>query len=93
MKEGAYLINAGRGPLVDEKALVQALRENRIAGAGLDVYENEPNLAAGLPELNNVVLLPHIGSATTHTRRQMAALAVANARAILEGKEPITPVS
>ncbi len=88
MKEGAYLINAGRGPLVDEKALVQALRENWIAGAGLDVYENEPNLAAGLPELNNVVLLPHIGSATMATRAKIAVMAANNLVAGLKGEVP-----
>ena len=74
--------------MVDEKALVQALRENRIAGAGLDVYENEPNLAAGLPELNNVVLLPHIGSATMATRAKIAVMAVNNLVAGLKGEVP-----
>ena len=88
MKEGAYLINAGRGPLVDEKVLVQALRENWIAAAGLDVYENEPNLAAGLPELNNVVLLPHIGSATMATRAKIAVMAANNLVAGLKGEVP-----
>jgi len=86
MKEGAYLINAGRGPLVDEKALVQALRENWIAGAGLDVYENEPKLAAGLYELNNAVLLPHIGSATMATRAKIAVMAANNLVAGLKGE-------
>ncbi len=88
MKKGAYLINAGRGPLVDEKVLVQALRENWIAGAGLDVFENEPRLAPGLTELNNTVLLPHLGSATMATRAKMAVVAADNLLAGLKGEVP-----
>jgi glyoxylate reductase len=88
MKPGAYLINVARGPAVDEKALVEALRAGRIAGAGLDVYENEPALAPGLVELENVVLLPHVGSATLETRVKMASLAAENLRAGLEGRVP-----
>jgi glyoxylate reductase len=86
MKPTAFLINAARGPVVDEAALVNALREGRIAGAGFDVYEREPELSAGLRELNQVVLLPHLGSATTETRIKMGLLCVENVLAVLEGK-------
>lgn len=89
MKPTAILINTSRGPVVDEKALVSALRKGRIAGAGLDVYEKEPKLTAGLSQLENVVLLPHIGSATQDTREQMALVAARNAIAMAEGKEPL----
>jgi glyoxylate reductase len=92
MKPTAILINAGRGPIVDEAALVEALRAGRIAGAGLDVYEREPELAAGLAELDNVVLMPHVGSATTETRGAMVRLAAENIAAVLAGDEPVTPV-
>ncbi len=88
MKPTAYLINTARGPVVDETALVQALQEGRIAGAGLDVYENEPDLAPGLAELENTVLLPHIGSATIETRTRMAELAAENLLAGLRGRKP-----
>lgn len=88
MKPEAYLINTARGPVVDELALLSALQEKAIAGAGLDVYENEPNLTAGLTALENVVLLPHMGSATEGTRRAMGAIAVENMAAGLEGKQP-----
>ena len=88
MKPTAYLINAARGPVVDEKALVKALQSGTIAGAGLDVYENEPALEPGLVELENVVLLPHVGSATLETRLRMASLAAENLRAGLEGRVP-----
>ena len=88
MKPTAYLINASRGPVVDEKALVEALRTKKIAGAGLDVYENEPALTAGLADLDNVVLLPHVGSATLETRTAMAVLAAEN---LLDGLQGITP--
>ena len=71
MKQGAYLINTGRGSLIDEAALVEALKAGHLGGAGLDVYEREPELAAGLADLANVTLLPHIGSATTETRAAM----------------------
>jgi glyoxylate reductase len=74
--------------VVDEAALVRALRERRIAGAGLDVFENEPKLAEGLAELDNVVVLPHIGSATHETRRRMAIMAAENLIAWFAGKRP-----
>ncbi len=86
MKPTAYLINAARGPVVDEAALVKALQEHRLAGAGLDVYENEPELSPGLRELTQVVLLPHLGSATTETRIRMGLMCVENVLAVLEGK-------
>lgn len=88
MKPSAYLINTSRGPVVDEKALVQALEEHRIGGAGLDVYENEPKLAPGLAEQDRTVLLPHIGSATIETRTRMAVLAADNLLAGLRGGRP-----
>lgn len=88
MKTSAYLINTTRGPVVDEKALVKALKDKKIAGAGLDVYEDEPLLSPGLIELDNVVLLPHIGSATIETRSKMAMMAVENAIAIWQHKKP-----
>jgi glyoxylate reductase len=93
MKNTAYLINASRGPVVDEAALVQALREGWIAGAGLDVFEEEPNVHPGLFGLANVVLSPHIGSASHDTRLKMAALAIDNCLAVLEGRTPPTPVN
>jgi glyoxylate reductase len=93
MKEGSYLINTARGPLVDEAALVEALRAGQLAGAGLDVYEREPELHPGLLELPNVTLLPHIGSATVETRTRMAVLAARNVRAVLTGEPPLTPVT
>ncbi len=93
MKKTAYLINASRGPVVDEAALVQALQEGWIAGAGLDVFENEPQVHPGLIGLQNVVLAPHIASASHDTRRKMATLAVENCLAVLEGKTPPTPVN
>ncbi|MDD2671415.1 MAG: D-glycerate dehydrogenase [Syntrophales bacterium] len=88
MKPTSYLINTSRGPVVDEKALVQALRGRKIEGAGLDVYENEPALAPGLAELENVTLLPHVGSGTLETRVRMASLAVENLLAGLNGESP-----
>ncbi|MGH7316468.1 MAG: 2-hydroxyacid dehydrogenase [Candidatus Rokuibacteriota bacterium] len=93
MKKTAYLINAARGPVVDEAALVQALKEGRIAGAGLDVFEEEPKVHPGLLGLPNVVLAPHIASASHETRLKMATLAVENCLAVLEGKTPPTPVN
>ena len=93
MKKTAYLINAARGPVVAEAALVQALKEGWIAGAGLDVFEEEPKVHPGLRGLSNVVLAPHIGSASADTRLRMANLAVDNCLAVLEGKAPPTPVN
>ncbi len=86
MKPTAFLINAARGPVVDEAALVKALQEGRLAGAGFDVYEKEPELYQGLRELSQVVLLPHLGSATTETRIKMGMMCVENVLAVLEGK-------
>ena len=93
MKKTAYLINASRGPVVDEAALVEALRDGWIAGAGLDVFEEEPTVHPGLLGLTNVVLAPHIASASHDTRLKMATLAVDNCLAVLEGKMPPTPVN
>jgi glyoxylate reductase len=88
MKPTAFVINTSRGPVIDEKALYEALRDNKIAGAGLDVYENEPDLTPGLAGLKNVVLLPHVGSATLETRTKMARLAAENLLAGLRGERP-----
>jgi glyoxylate reductase len=93
MKDTAYLVNSARGPIIDEAALVEALRSGQIAGAGLDVYENEPEVDPGLIELDNVVLLPHLGSATIETRTAMGVLAAKNALAVLSGEDPPTPVN
>ena len=92
MKKSAILVNASRGPVVDEAALVRALQEGWIAGAGLDVFEKEPKIHPGLIPLTNVVLAPHIASASSDTRVAMATLAVRNCLAVLEGKPPLTPV-
>jgi glyoxylate reductase len=93
MKRTAYLINTSRGPVVDEAALAWALKERLIAGAALDVYEKEPEIHQGLMSLENVLLIPHLASATTETRTAMADLAVANAIAVLDGRPPVTPVA
>ena len=93
MKTEAILINTARGPVVDEDALVGALRSGVIAGAGLDVFEDEPQLAPGLAELPNTVLLPHVGSATVRVRSEMARLSALNAIAIAEGRLPLHPVN
>jgi glyoxylate reductase len=92
MRPEAYLVNTARGAVVDEAALVEALRAGAIRGAGLDVFEREPELHPGLPQLENVVLLPHVGSATVETRTAMAELAVDNVLAALAGEPPPTPV-
>ncbi len=88
MKNTAYLINTSRGPVVDENALVKALKEKRIAGAAIDVFEFEPNLADGLAQLDNVVLTPHIASATVEARSAMAKLAAENVIAVFNGSAP-----
>jgi len=93
MKKTAHLINASRGPVVDEAALAQALKEGWIAGAGLDVFEEEPKVNPSLLGLANVTLAPHIASASRDTRVKMATLAVENCLAVLEGKTPPTPVN
>ncbi|MGB7449986.1 MAG: D-glycerate dehydrogenase [Ornithinimicrobium sp.] len=92
MKDTAYLVNTARGPIVDEAALVEALRAGEIAGAGLDVFENEPAVHEGLLELDTVALVPHLGSATIETRTAMAQLAADNTLAVLGGRAPLTEV-
>ena len=92
MKKTAILVNAARGPIVDEAAFVRALKEGWIAGAGIDVFEEEPTIHPGLAPLPNVVLAPHIASASRDTRIAMATLAVRNCLAVLGGKPPLTPV-
>jgi glyoxylate reductase len=93
MKPTAYLINTARGPVVDEKALVYALRDGTIAGAGLDVYEDEPRMAEGLAECSNTMLLPHLGSATTTIRAAMSRIAADNLVAVLQNRRPAHPVN
>ncbi len=88
MKKTAYFINTSRGPVVDEAALVRALQKSEIAGAGIDVYEEEPDIHPGLLELENVVLAPHIASATIETRAKMATMAASNLIAGLKGERP-----
>ncbi len=90
MKPTACIVNTGRGPVIKEDDLVTALRQGDIAGAGLDVYENEPAMASGLAGLDNAVLLPHVGSATQSSRQDMATLAARNLLAMLEGRRPET---
>ncbi|MBM4060534.1 MAG: D-glycerate dehydrogenase [Planctomycetes bacterium] len=93
MKRTAFLINTSRGPVVDEPALVAALEEGLLAGAGLDVFEHEPRVHPGLLELPNVVLLPHVGSAVTSVRSLMCALAARDCVAVLRGERPQHPVN
>lgn len=93
MKRSAWLINTARGPVVDEAALAWALNQHLLAGAALDVYENEPSVHPDLLKLENVLLVPHLGSATTETRTAMADLAAGNVLAVLAGQPPLTPVS
>jgi len=93
MRPSAFLVNTARGPIVDEASLVDALRAGTIAGAGLDVFENEPEVHPGLVDLDNAVLIPHLGSATNETRGAMADLAARNVVEVLSGRAPISPVS
>jgi glyoxylate reductase len=93
MRPTAYLVNTTRGPVVDEAALADALSDGVIAGAGLDVFEREPEVHPGLLELENVVLIPHLGSATVETRTAMGVLAAQNALAVLAGEAPLTPIT
>lgn len=88
MKSTAYLINSSRGPVVDEKALVKALQDKKIAGAGLDVYENEPEMAEGMAELDNITIVPHIASASIATRTKMGTMAAENIVAYFKGEVP-----
>jgi glyoxylate reductase len=92
MKRSAYLINTARGPVVDEAALAWALQQHLLAGAALDVYENEPAVHPELLKLDNVLLVPHLASATTETRTAMADLAADNVLAVLAGRPALTPV-
>ncbi|MEV1175101.1 D-glycerate dehydrogenase [Nonomuraea sp. NPDC049784] len=93
MKPTAILVNTARGGIVDERALIEALRSGAIAAAGLDVFEDEPRVDPELAKLPNTVLTPHIGSAGTATRDRMCGLSVANAAAVLAGRAPLTPVN
>jgi glyoxylate reductase len=92
MKRSAILVNTARGPIVDEEALAWALKERLIAAAALDVYEREPAVHAALLEMENIVVAPHLGSATRETRTAMADLAVGNVLAVLQGRPALTPV-
>ena len=92
MQQSSHLVNTTRGPVVDEAALAEALRARAIAGAGLDVFEREPEVHPDLLELENVVLIPHLGSATIETRTAMGVLAAENVVAVLGGSAPVTPV-
>ncbi len=93
MKKTAYLINTSRGPVVDEAALMRALKEHEIAGAGIDVFEFEPKMVEGLADLDNVVVTPHTASATVYTRNAMGELAARNVLRMLRGEKPETPVN
>jgi glyoxylate reductase len=92
MKRSAYLVNTSRGPVIDEEALAWALQQRLLAGAALDVYENEPVVHPDLLALENVLLVPHLGSGTIETRTAMADLAAENVVAVLSGRAPVTPV-
>ena len=92
IKSGAYLINTSRGAVIDEQALVEALQQGRLAGAGLDVYEFEPRVHEALLSMSQVVLLPHVGSGTVETRAEMSRICARNVIAVLEGREALNPV-
>jgi glyoxylate reductase len=92
LPRGAFVINTSRGPVIDEEALVKVLESGHLGGAGLDVYEREPTVHAGLLRRDDVVLLPHLGSATVETRTAMSQLALDNALAVLDDRHPSTPV-
>jgi glyoxylate reductase len=92
MKKTAVIINTARGPIIDEKALAAALKSGRIMAAGLDVYEREPEFEMELKDLDNVVILPHIGSASVETRTNMALMAAQNIVEVLSGNKPLNPV-
>jgi len=92
MKPGSYLLNTARGQIVDEVALIRAIDSGQVAGAGLDVFENEPGITPGLLDEDRVVLMPHAGSATLETRREMARLVVEDVRRVLSGEKPLHPV-
>jgi glyoxylate reductase len=93
MKRGAYLINMARGPVVDEEALVRALQSGHLAGAGLDVFENEPEVHPALLTMENVVLAPHVGGGTRESRQAARLLCAENVAAVLRGERPLTPVN
>lgn len=93
MKKSAYLINCSRGPIVSEQALVQALKNKKIEGAALDVFEFEPKIASELKKMKNIVLTPHIGNATIETRDQMAICAARNIIKVLNNEKPYSPVN
>jgi glyoxylate reductase len=93
MKSIAFLINTSRGPVIDEAALLGALQQGTIAGAGLDVYEREPEILSGLEQLSNIVLLPHLGSATLNARLKMGMICVENIAAVLGGRGALNPVN
>lgn len=93
LKRSAIIVNTARGEIIDEKELIILLKQKKIFSAGFDVYENEPDINTELLKLDNVVLLPHIGSATEEARREMAVLAVENVINVLNGEKPLTPVN
>jgi len=93
MKQGVFIINTSRGTTINEQALVDALVSGKVAGAGLDVYENEPKVHPELFKIPNVSLTPHIGTATVETRKAMEELTLVNIDAVLSGKIPPNPVA
>jgi glyoxylate reductase len=93
MRPDAYLVNTARGPIVDEAALATALQRKQLAGAALDVFEHEPEVHPALLQREDVVLIPHLGSATIETRTAMAVVAAENALAVLRGERPPNPVN